>query len=141
MQPQVFQIGGTEWLWILLFVAILLFGSKKIPEMARAFGKAMGEFQRGRAEIEREIRQAMEVVQAPSITPATTTASATAAPATAAKPTPAAPVVAKPPTPTQTPAAYNTEHKRLLDAAASLGIDPRGKTDEQLREEIRRAVG
>jgi len=45
-------VGGIEWIWIILLAGILLFGSKKIPEVARAVGKAMGEFQKGRAEIE-----------------------------------------------------------------------------------------
>lgn len=51
------QIGGPEWLWIVLIAVVLLFGPSKLPGLARALGKAMGEFQRGRAEIEREIRE------------------------------------------------------------------------------------
>lgn len=52
------QIVGTEWIWIVFLVVFLLFGSQKLPELSRALGKAMGEFQRGRAEVEREIRAA-----------------------------------------------------------------------------------
>jgi sec-independent protein translocase protein TatA len=52
------QIVGTEWIWIVFLVIFLLFGSKKLPELSRALGKAMGEFQRGREEIEREFRTA-----------------------------------------------------------------------------------
>lgn len=52
------QIVGTEWIWIVFLVIFLLFGSKKLPELSRALGKAMGEFQRGREEIEREFRAA-----------------------------------------------------------------------------------
>ena len=52
------QIIGTEWIWIIFLVVFLLFGSQKLPELSRALGKAMGEFQRGRAEVEREIRAA-----------------------------------------------------------------------------------
>jgi len=52
------QIIGTEWIWIVFLVVFLLFGSQKLPELSRALGKAMGEFQRGRAEVEREIRAA-----------------------------------------------------------------------------------
>lgn len=55
---QFLQIGGTEWIWIILFVVVLLFGSKKIPEIARALGRARGELERGRQEVEREIREA-----------------------------------------------------------------------------------
>jgi sec-independent protein translocase protein TatA len=56
-------IGGTEWLWIILFVVVLLFGAKKIPEIARAIGRARGEFERGKQEIEREIREAEKEVK------------------------------------------------------------------------------
>ncbi|MBM3897880.1 MAG: twin-arginine translocase TatA/TatE family subunit [Thaumarchaeota archaeon] len=55
-------MGGSEWLWIALIVAVLLFGSKKLPEVARSIGKVMGEFQKGRLEIEREIKAATQEV-------------------------------------------------------------------------------
>lgn len=54
------QIGipaGPELLVILL-VAVLLFGANKIPELARASGQALGEFQRGRQELEEELNDA-----------------------------------------------------------------------------------
>ena len=35
--------GGSEWIWILL-VVILLFGARKIPDLARGIGKGMKEF-------------------------------------------------------------------------------------------------
>ncbi|MGQ9719173.1 MAG: Sec-independent protein translocase subunit TatA/TatB [Nitrososphaerales archaeon] len=60
---QVLQIHGTEWLWVILFVVVLLFGAKKIPEIAKAMGRAKGEFERGKQEIEKEMR---EITQPPS---------------------------------------------------------------------------
>ena len=56
------SIGGSEWLWIALIAVVLLFGSKKLPEVARSLGKAMGEFQKGKMEIEREMRAATQQV-------------------------------------------------------------------------------
>jgi sec-independent protein translocase protein TatA len=51
------QIEGFEWIILLIIVAaVFLFGPQKLPELARGFGRALGEFQRGRMEIEREIR-------------------------------------------------------------------------------------
>lgn len=47
-------LGGLEIVAI-LFVAILLFGAQKIPELARATGQSLGEFQKGRQEIESEL--------------------------------------------------------------------------------------
>ncbi|WP_224447174.1 Sec-independent protein translocase subunit TatA/TatB [Haloprofundus salilacus] len=48
--------GGPEMLIILLII-VLLFGANKLPELARSTGQAMGEFRRGRDEIEQELRQ------------------------------------------------------------------------------------
>jgi len=52
------QIEGMEWIVLLIVIAVLfLFGPSKLPEMARGIGRALGEFRRGRLEIEREINQ------------------------------------------------------------------------------------
>ncbi|MFD1634599.1 Sec-independent protein translocase subunit TatA/TatB [Haloplanus ruber] len=48
--------GGPELL-IVLFVLVLLFGANKIPKLARSTGQAMGEFKRGREEIEEELQE------------------------------------------------------------------------------------
>jgi sec-independent protein translocase protein TatA len=37
---------GPEW-FIVLGVIVLLFGAKKLPELARSMGKASGEFKKG----------------------------------------------------------------------------------------------
>ena len=51
------QIEGIEWIILLVIVGgVLLWGPQKLPEFARGVGRALGEFQRGRMEIEREIR-------------------------------------------------------------------------------------
>ncbi len=52
------QIEGIEWIILLVVAAvILLFGPQKLPELARGVGRALGEFRRGRMEVEREITQ------------------------------------------------------------------------------------
>ncbi len=56
---------GLEIIILLVIVAIvLLMGPKKIPELARGIGKAIGEFRRGRAQIEKEIK--LELAETPS---------------------------------------------------------------------------
>lgn len=48
---------GPEWI-IIFVVVLLLFGAKKIPELARGLGKSMGEFKKAREDFEREIKTA-----------------------------------------------------------------------------------
>ncbi|MFQ6134327.1 MAG: twin-arginine translocase TatA/TatE family subunit [Nitrososphaerales archaeon] len=96
------QIIGTEWIWIVFLVVFLLFGSKKLPELSRALGKAMGEFQKGRDEIEREFRLATA-------------------------------------TPHPPPKNLKTGYRpgsRFAKAAESMGLESKGKSDEELRKEI-----
>ena len=52
--------GGTEWIWIIIAVAVLIFGAKKIPELARTFGKAKGEFEKGKIEADKELKEFKE---------------------------------------------------------------------------------
>src|SRR5947208_1674493 len=50
------QIEGIEWVVILIIIAVLLlFGPSKLPELARGVGRALGEFRRGKMEVERQI--------------------------------------------------------------------------------------
>jgi sec-independent protein translocase protein TatA len=51
------MLGMPEILIIILVIVILLFGAKKLPELARSLGRAKGEFDRGKMEIERELRE------------------------------------------------------------------------------------
>ncbi|WP_053948195.1 Sec-independent protein translocase subunit TatA/TatB [Halolamina sediminis] len=48
--------GGPE-LVIILLVLVLLFGANKIPKLARSTGQAMGEFQKGRQELNEELEE------------------------------------------------------------------------------------
>jgi sec-independent protein translocase protein TatA len=45
-----------DWLIIAVVVGILFYGSTKIPQLAHSLGRALGEFKKGRAEVEREIK-------------------------------------------------------------------------------------
>lgn len=58
--------GGMEWV-IILFVVLLLFGGKKIPELMRGLGKGIREFNNARNSIESEIRDGMREADRKSI--------------------------------------------------------------------------
>jgi TatA/E family protein of Tat protein translocase len=48
------SLGPTEMV-IILVVVMLLFGAKKIPELARGIGKSMGEFKKAKTDFEKEL--------------------------------------------------------------------------------------
>ena len=54
-----FGIGGSEILFILL-VVLMLFGSDKIPEMARTAGKLMAQLKNATNDIKSEIQKGAE---------------------------------------------------------------------------------
>lgn len=50
------NMQGAEWL-IILVVVLLLFGARKLPELARSIGASAKEFRKGIAEGSAEDRQ------------------------------------------------------------------------------------
>jgi sec-independent protein translocase protein TatA len=50
-------LGGLEWIIIVGLIVVVFFGVRKIPELARSFGKASAEFQKARIEAKRELQQ------------------------------------------------------------------------------------
>ena len=49
-------IAGQEWIFIIIIAIVFIFGAKKIPELAKTFGKAKGEFEKGKIEGEKELK-------------------------------------------------------------------------------------
>jgi sec-independent protein translocase protein TatA len=63
--------GWPEIIFILVIV-LLLFGAKKLPELARGIGQSLGEFKKARDEFEREIHKTaaqIEIKEAPDKEP------------------------------------------------------------------------
>ncbi len=54
------NIAGSEWIIIILLGLILLFGTKRLPQVSRTIGKAMGEYEKARQTFRREMEEAME---------------------------------------------------------------------------------
>ncbi len=53
------SFGGLEWIVIGLAV-LLLFGAKRIPELARGLGQGIKEFRKASDDIKKEIEQGEE---------------------------------------------------------------------------------
>ena len=54
--PLIGGIPAGPELLIILLVLVLLFGANKIPKLARSTGQAMGEFKKGREQVEEELK-------------------------------------------------------------------------------------
>ncbi len=104
------MLEGYEWLVIgVVAIVIIMWGPAKIPEFAKALGRAKGEFNKA----SKEFSEA-----------ATTTVNV-----------PAAAAVSAPLFATQTPI-LKSKDEMLLQTAHSLGIVTDGKTREQISEEV-----
>lgn len=55
--------GPSEWMLILIIV-LVLFGAKKLPELARSLGQSMNEFRKAREEFDKELQQAGQDIKA-----------------------------------------------------------------------------
>ncbi|MFQ5801122.1 MAG: twin-arginine translocase TatA/TatE family subunit [Candidatus Hydrothermarchaeales archaeon] len=124
--------GGTELL-VVLALAVLLFGPKKLPELAKTLGQAMGEYHKAQREFETEMRKTTSAIdkEVSSVTNAETRA---------ATPKPAQPKQTAPQTKTKaqkiTPPTTTPKSQEVKEIAKNLGIETANKTDAQLLREI-----
>jgi TatA/E family protein of Tat protein translocase len=80
------SIGMPE-LIIILVIALIIFGPRKLPELGRSLGKSIGEFKRASNELRSTLEEEIRVEEQRE----RTTTAATAAAATPASPTPPPP--------------------------------------------------
>ncbi|MHC1564002.1 MAG: Sec-independent protein translocase subunit TatA/TatB [Candidatus Hecatellaceae archaeon] len=122
-------IAGVEWIILLAIFLVFIFGSKKMPEIMRHLGKAMGEFEKSRIEIQREIMAASQAVQNP-LSPQTQNVQP--------------PPQSQPPVQIQgyqpkskvKPARKSTGF--LMKMAEELGVETENRSEEEIWEEIRK---
>jgi sec-independent protein translocase protein TatA len=50
-------LGGWEWVIVIGLIVVVFFGVRKIPELAKSFGKASAEFQKARIQAKRELQE------------------------------------------------------------------------------------
>jgi sec-independent protein translocase protein TatA len=58
-----------DWLIIAVVAGILFYGSSRIPQLARSLGRSVGEFKKGRLEVERELKADQEARAAQTAAP------------------------------------------------------------------------
>jgi sec-independent protein translocase protein TatA len=46
---------GLDWIWILLIV-LVIFGGRKLPDLARNLGKGMSEFKKGLNDVQNDVQ-------------------------------------------------------------------------------------
>jgi len=102
-------IGPLE-IGIIVLIIILLFGATKVPQLARSFGQAMGEFKKAKKEAEIDYKKFEESVAGDE------------------KEIPKAKVKAAVET--------KGEELNIKEVAAYMGIDTEGKTEEELKKEV-----
>lgn len=107
------NIGGSEWIIIALLVLFLLFGTKKLPQVSRTVGKAIGEYQKAQELLRNEI------------------GNATTTPVEDSKMHLMGSRFSGP---------VASEHEKLEIIARSLNIDYQGKTDDEIRSLISRSI-
>ena len=59
-------IGGQEIIILVIVIGVLIFGAKKIPELAKTFGKAKGEFEKGKIEADKDLKEFKEEIEGTS---------------------------------------------------------------------------
>jgi sec-independent protein translocase protein TatA len=50
-------VGGTEWIVIIVIIGALIFGAKKIPDLARSFGRASSEYEKAKIVAKNELER------------------------------------------------------------------------------------
>lgn len=61
------NIGGTELL-LIIFVVVLFFGAKKIPEIAQGLGKGIREFRKAAREVDEPAEPPQRRLEGPAAT-------------------------------------------------------------------------
>jgi len=52
---------GMPEILVILVIVLILFGPKKLPELARGLGQSIREFKKGASEIKQEFEQAVDL--------------------------------------------------------------------------------
>jgi len=143
------NIGGSEWVVIILLGLFLLFGAKRLPQVSKSLGRVIGEYNRAKNTIQDEITNATKpftTQQKFDTTPRLPTRQETRSVGetkTEAKTEVATDTTVKaettPSTTTTDPTMTSpvvSEREKLEVIARTLEIEPRGKSTDELKQLI-----
>src|SRR5712691_8595448 len=65
-------VNAAEWIIIIVIIAVVIFGAKKVPELARSFGRATTEFEKAKIEAKKELQRVKDLGTTTSTTTTTT---------------------------------------------------------------------
>ena len=119
----------------IMAVALFLWGPQKIPDLARALGRARREFDAASKEFQKATNMT-GVTGIPGGTSTNSIISSFLAPAAEPPTSTAPPMMGPVSAPTPLPPARNSGDELLIDTARKLGIATQGKTREQVQQEI-----
>ena len=60
------NLGGPD-LFIILLIVLVLFGAKKLPDLARSMGQSINEFRKAREDIDRELNNTISQPSRPPV--------------------------------------------------------------------------
>ncbi len=64
-----FNLPGGPELMIIFFLVLILFGAKRLPELARGLGQAVNEFRKAKDDFTKEIEKADPASVTPQVAP------------------------------------------------------------------------
>jgi sec-independent protein translocase protein TatA len=67
-------VNAAEWIIIIAVIVAIIFGAKKVPELARSFGRATTEYEKAKIEAKKELQRVKDLGKT---TLSTTTTTAT----------------------------------------------------------------
>ena len=103
---QTLIVGPTELVVLGVMSIILLFGAAKLPELAKSLGRSSGEYQKGRKESAKELKEQQESAKESK----------------------------------EQSSKGDDNREKLEEVAKQLGIDSKGKSIDELKEAIKKAI-
>lgn len=61
--PLALSTPGWPEILVILLIVLVLFGAKRLPELARGIGQSLNEFKKAKSEFDKEIKQVTDEVE------------------------------------------------------------------------------